>query len=289
VARRPITLTRIGAALAAVFCLVLSSCTGLITSTVIEPAVNNLQYQTDIQLVCEGSPSYLLMIDSMVAGEPDNEELLQVAAQSYTGYATALAECNGDENRILAISTRARDYGLRLLQPYLGPVKEFGKPEFDKRLADLAKSDVAPVFWGTFSWLTWVTNAQGSPAAMADLIHIEKIMGRLLELDESFNGGALHLFFGTYYATKPEMFGGNPELARKHFERALTISNRRFLLIQTTYAETLARNTFDKDLHDRLLQEVVAFPLDSAPEYGLSNSIAKRRAARLLAENYFAE
>jgi hypothetical protein len=43
----------------------------------------------------------------------------------------------------------------------------------------------------------------------------------------------------------------------------------------------------DQELHDRLLQEVLAFQLDSAPEFGLSNRIAMNRARRLLDENYF--
>ncbi len=267
----------------------LSSCTRILTSTVIEPAVGNLQYQTDIELVCDGSPSYLLMIDSMVTGSPSNAGLLQVASQSYSGYAAALGECGGSEERILVVSAKARDYGLRLLSKYLGPVSEFGSDALDKRLAALGKSDVEPVFWSTFGWLSWVTTAKGSPAAMADITSIEKIMTRLLELDEGFENGMIHLFLGTYYATKPEMFGGQPELARQHFERALELSGGKLLMIQTTYAETLARNTFDKELHDRLLQEVIDFDLNSAPQYGLSNSIAKRRASRLLAENYFAE
>ena len=54
-------------------------------------------------------------------------------------------------------------------------------------------------------------------------------------------------------------------------------------------AETYARLTMDKDLHDKLLKEVVDFKLTGAPDSALSNQIAKRRAKRLLADGYFAE
>ena len=114
-------------------------------------------------------------------------------------------------------------------------------------------------------------------------------MARLLELDESYQGGSIHLFFGAYYAAKPEMFGGNMQKSADHFDRALAISGRKFLLTHVTYAEKLARMTMNRDLHDSLLGEVLAFPLASAPEFGLSNRIAKNRAEKLLAENYFAE
>jgi len=161
--------------------------------------------------------------------------------------------------------------------------------ELDRELARAKKSDVSSLFWGSLAWLTWIQQQQGAPAAMADLVAVEKIMTRLLALDETFQNGALHLFFGGLLATRPAMIGGNLEGSRQHFERALTISNSSFLLIQATYAETYARLTLDKQLHDRLLKEVVDFPLQSAPESALSNAIAQRKAARLLEEDYFAE
>ena len=74
-----------------------------------------------------------------------------------------------------------------------------------------------------------------------------------------------------------------------HFEKALTISEHAFLLVQTTYAQTYARLAMDKELHDKLLQEVLDFPLEKAPDSALSNQIAKRRAKKLLADDYFTE
>jgi hypothetical protein len=254
------------------------------------PAIGNLQQQTDVNLVCEGAPAYLLMIDSMLVSSPKNCDLLLSGAQSYSAYAMALEECGGaDDQRIEPIAGKAKLYGIRLLSRYL-PINDGQDYDaLDRKLANLGRSDVSNIFWGTFGWLTWVKSQQGSPEAIADLVLIEKIMARLLEIDESYQGGSIHLFFGSYYAAKPEMFGGRPELSKMHFEKALLLSKRRFLLTQTTYAETLARTTMDQELHDRLLKEVLAFPLDSAPEFGLSNQIAVNKAKRLLKENYFGE
>ncbi len=270
------------------YALCLSSCTRLLTTTVIQPAVGNLQQQTNLDLVCEGAPAYLLMIDSMLVSSPENSELLMIGAQSYSAYASAVEECSGGEDSKLGpLSSQAKLYGRRLLAQYLTLGSDQDK--LDKDLAGLGRSNVPKVFWGTFGWLSWVKAQKGSPEAIADIVPIEKIMLRLLELDESFQGGAVHLFFGVYYAAKPAMFGGRPDLSKVHFEKALQLSGRKFLTVQTTYAETLARATMDKQLHDSLLQEVLAFDLDSAPEYALSNRIAVSRARRLLEEDYFAE
>jgi TRAP transporter T-component len=270
-------------------CCGLSSCAGLITGTVIKPAIGNLQQQQDIDLVCEGAPAYLLMLDSMLVSSPENTDLLLTATQSFSAYATALEECGGTDQRIDAMANKAQHYGKKLLRTLL-PIDSKGNgPELDQDLAKLQADDVPEIFWGASGWLTWILRQKGSPEAIADSVLIEKIMARLLELDESFQGGSIHLFFGAYHTAKPEMFGGKPELSANHFDKALAISKRRFLLTHTTYAATLARMTMDQELHDRLLQEVLAFPLDSAPEFGLSNRIAVNRAKRLLKENYFQE
>ena len=265
----------------------LSSCASLITGTVIKPAVGNLQQQQDVELVCEGAPAYLLMLDSMLVSSPESQDLLLIATQSYSAYTTALEECGGPDKRIDAMAAKAKAYGRQLLLPLL-PIDHKGSDsDLDKNLTKLSTGDVPEVFWGASGWLTWILRQKGSPKAIADIVRIEKIMARLLELDESYQGGSIHLFFGAYHAAKPEMLGGRADLSASHFDKALTISKRRFLLTHTTCAATLARMTMDRDLHDRLLQEVLAFPLDSAPEFGLSNRIAVNRAKRLLAENYF--
>ena len=266
--------------------LLVSSCTSILTTSFIEPTVANLQKQQDLDLVCEGSPAYLLMIDSMIASKPDNSSLLKAGSQAYSGYLTAMAECGYPADRIEAVSTKAHDYGNKLV----GAILPLDDPdELDRRLGNLDKNDVASLFWGTLAWLGWVQQQAGAPAAMADLVVIEKIMQRLLELDEGYQAGAPHLFWGVYYATRPPMFGGDPEKSRYHFERAMELSDRRFLLIHTSYAETLARQLLDRQLHDSLLKEVLDFPLDTAPDYTLSNQIAIRKARRLLDEDFFAE
>lgn len=252
------------------------------------PALGNLQQQTNIELVCAGTPAYLLMLDSMLVSSPHNRDLLLLGVQSHSAYATALEECLGaDDPQIAPIADKAKIYGLRLLSHYLPLAPETKDVLLSEALAELDRSDVAEVFWGTFGWLTWIKGQQGSPEAIADLVEIEKIMTRLLTLDESYQAGAIHLFFGTYYAARPALLGGRPDLSKFHFEKALQLANHRFLLTQTTYAETLGRASLDQELHDQLLREVLAFPIAEAPEYGLSNQIAVHRARRLLDENYF--
>lgn len=255
----------------------------------------NLQQQTDINLVCEGAPSYLLMLDSMLVSKPDDRGLLLSATKAYSGFNSALSECGAGEDRIAAVTDKTHLYGIKLLQHYLPlrPSGNFslpgGEEGFNRQLNRLKKDDVEDVFWGTYGWLAWVQSQKGSPSSIVDMVVIEKVMEKLLALDEAYQGGSIHLFFGVYHALKPAMFGGRPDLSREHFEKALAFSNHQFLITQTTYAQTYARSTFDQELHDKLLGEVLSFNLTDAPEFSLSNQIAKKRAKILLEENYFGD
>lgn len=270
------------------FCLSITSCTSILTSTVIDPAVGNLQKQSDIELVCEGAPAYLLMIDSLIESDPKNRELLLIGTQSYVGMITALEACTAPPERLKTLSLKAKSYGRRLLATYLQLENTLG-PEFQAELDTIGSPAAGNLFWGSFGWLTWVRQQKGSPESLADLAAIESLMARALVLDESLENGSVHLFFGALHGAKPEMIGGDFPRSRHHFERALELSDRRFLVVQTTFAETYGRMTFNKELHDTLLQEVLDFQLDRAPEHALANQIAKRNARNLLDEDFFGE
>ncbi len=268
--------------------LLSTSCTSLITSFAIKPAVSNLQKQSDVDLVCEGAASYLLMIDSLIESDPMAKELLKIGTQSYSGTVAALDSCGAPRERLQTISVKSGAYGKRLLSTML-PIEEKDPELFDERLKKTTANDADYLFWGSFGWLNWIEQEKGSPAAMVDLVAVEKIMERLLELDDTIEQGGVHLFFGVLYGSKPAMIGGDPERSRYHFEKALEISDRSFLMAQTLYAATHARMVFDRDLHDRLLEEVLAFDLEKAPDNRLSNQIARRRAQALLEENFFGD
>lgn len=267
----------------------LAGCTSMVTKVLITPSIESMQQQDDLDLVCQGAPAYLLMVDSMIARSPENTQLLTIGAQSYVAYVTALQECGTSSARLATLNDKAMRYGKAVVGRFISPLEQQSAETFDARLARLTAGDVPQLYWGSLAWLSWIIQQKGAAAAMSDMVVVEKIFTRILQLDDHYQNSGAHLFFGAYNSARPVMIGGNPELGRKHFEEALQNTSRKFLMIQTTFAETYARQTLDKDLHDTLLKEVLDFPLASAPECALSNQIAKRKARRLLDENYFAE
>ena len=116
---------------------------------------------------------------------------------------------------------------------------------------------------------------------MADLPIVESIMLRVIELDESFYYGGAHIFLGSYYGSRPQVYGGRPDASREHFERALEINKRQFLLTQVAYAQTYARMMYDRELYLKLLSEVLEQPLTDS-DMASSNKLAKVTAAKLI-------
>jgi hypothetical protein len=111
----------IGNILAAfVFLLLSSSCTSVIVNPMLDPLTISMQKQTDLELLQEGAPSLLLLLDGLIAGAPENEKLLMTATRLYGAYAAILYE-EGQTERAVNMSIKARDYGINLinqLPPY---------------------------------------------------------------------------------------------------------------------------------------------------------------------------
>ena len=59
------------------------------SAALVEDVAKASYKQSDLRLVREGMPAYLMLMDGMVEGWPDNERLLLAAAQAYSSYATA--------------------------------------------------------------------------------------------------------------------------------------------------------------------------------------------------------
>ena len=93
---------------------------------------------------------------------------------------------------------------------------------------------------------------------------------------------------GILLTLRPPALGGKPDEARDHFERAIELSGGRDLTAKVEYARSYARLLYERKLHDRLLNEVLAAD-PYADGLTLGNVLAKDDALALLAEadDYF--
>jgi hypothetical protein len=120
--------------------------------------------------------------------------------------------------------------------------------------------------------------------ALAELPKVILLMEWVLKTDETFQFGSPHLFLGVYHAALPPALGGQPEAARRHFERAIEISQGKSLMPRVLMARYYARQIFDRQLYVALLEQVLALPVDPVPELTLQNVAAQKQARQLLEE-----
>lgn len=237
----------------------------------------------DVLLVTQALPTFLLLLEGLIEGDPDDPELLRSAAESYTAYAL-LVEMD-DPQRARTLYTRARRYGLAALtarRAAIAPLLEAPFVEFQAIDEHLRGEDVAYVFWAASAWGAWISAHLDSMAALADLPRVIHLMEWVLATDEEFHHGSPHVFLGIYHASLPPMLGGDPTRSLAHFERALELSERADLSVLVQMARFYARQVFDRDLYVALLEEALASPIDATPELTLQNAAARRQARTLL-------
>lgn len=268
--------------------LTLSGCANLVGSMAADTLSAAILNQDDPELIASGLPAYLLLVDGLIQQSPDNEDLLSAGAQLFALYGSRFAADSGTAARLTA---KARRYGERALCLVHAPACHWSGLSYDDFVAQLSqieRKNIDYLYSYAVSWLSYLDATSQDWTAVAELPWVEAAMERALELDETYEHGALHGYLGILNSLRPPALGGRPDVARAHFERAIELSEGRDLSIKVEYARRYARLMFEQDLHDRLLEEVLVAPVETAG-LTLFNVLAKQEAEELLetSQEYF--
>ncbi|MCX5908191.1 MAG: TRAP transporter TatT component family protein [Deltaproteobacteria bacterium] len=239
--------------------------------------------QSDVVLVRQGIPAYIMLIDGMAQSYPGNKDLLLALAQAYSAYAAVLEE--DEQDRAAHLNEKAKRYALRALE-LTHPFKDtLGKPldVFQKTLEETGKKDAPTLFWVGNIWGSWIAGSEGAEA-MADLPWVEALIERVLQLDPGYYYGGAHLFKAILLSARPEQFGGNRKKAEEHFKKARAYGEGNFLMTDVYYAQYYARQTLDRDLFVSTLKRVLETPADIEPDLTLANTLAQRKAKKLMSQ-----
>lgn len=250
---------------------------------------------SDPQLVRDALPFSLKLIESLLAESPRHRGLLFAASSGFTQYAYAFIKEEADETEPenLALATamrararglflRARDYGVRGLETtHRGFGDQLNKdPQLAVRAAKA--EDVALLYWAAASWGMAITLSKNEPALIVDQPVVEALIDRALELNEGFDNGAIHSFLITYEPVRQGAAGDPLERARKHFERAMTLSKGFQAGPLVSLAESVSIAKQDRKEFQSLLEQALAVDVNAKPEYRLANLVMQRRARWLL-------
>ena len=240
----------------------------------------------DPELVREATPTLLIVIDSLAAGDA-SPAVLGYAAQLYAAYGVVFVN---DPERARKLTGRAYDYGRRALclaDSNGCSVEELRFPEYEARIGAFPASKAQALYDYLIGYLAWV-QARADYEALAQLPRLQVALERLLVVAPAPIRGRAHMYMGTLQCLRPASLGGAPEEGMRNFEEALRITGRRDLSVQVEYARNCARLLYDRELHDSLLEEVLSAEAEQ-PGLTLFNNLAKSDAQELLsaADEYF--
>lgn len=258
----------------------------------------------DLELIRDAMPFGLKTIEGLLEEVPRHRGLLVTAASGFTQYAYLDPELKAQEleaaDRLRARQLRLRAKGLYLRgRGYGVRALELRQPDFLNELRRDARQALAPyrsehveeLYWTALSWAGAIAADKNDMDLVAELHLVEPIIRRCLELDGDFDGGGIHEFLIAFEGGRSEAQGGSLERARQHFQRARELSGGRRLSVFVSLAENVSVAEQNPQEFHQLLEEVLAFSLDRAPEFRLANLVAQRRARFLLdqMDEYFPE
>ncbi len=262
----------------------MSSATGGLAANLSAAILN----QDDPETVRDGAPAYLLMLDSFVEGAPGDAAMLGAAAELYAAYGNVFVD---DPERARRLTTRSRNYGRQALCAANAATCGIWDQSFEAFEAGLARTgpdDAATLYTTGLSWLAWIQAHRENFSALADLPQVEAVLLRVRELNGSYKPADVERYLGIMNTLRPPALGGDFEKGREHYENAIRLSGGRDLGIKVDYANYYAKTLYERELHDRLLNEV----LETDPVHDgltLFNTLAQRNARAMLeaADDYF--
>jgi len=268
-----------------------SGCANLVQSAGTRMADNlsaSILDQDDPELVREGMPAFMLLLDSMVRSSPDDPETLGAAARLYAVYGIAFVD---DPDRAMTLTARAHDYGSRALcaqQDRACGLDSLDFEAYEVVIEQVRPRDADALFSYSVGYLSYIRAHSADFTALTGLPEVELALNHLLVIGAGDDAASANMYLGILNTLRPPALGGKPEVARVYFETALALTGERDLSVKVEYARGYARLLYDRELHDRLLNEVLAAEVQQQG-FTLVNQLAQQQAKDLLAsaDDYF--
>jgi hypothetical protein len=235
--------------------------------------------QDDIELARDGIPSWLLLVDGVINGDPQNAGALLAGSRLYGAYAGGFVD---DPVRAQRLSARSFDYARRATCLSIRSLCQRIDAPFDVFQAGVEGASDAKVLYTLAS--AWAGRIQANSSdwkAIADIPKVQSLLERVVALAPEHANGEPYMYLGVLATLRPASLGGRPEEGKADFEKALALSGGKNQMVRVLYAEHYARLVFDQALHDKLLNEVIAAD-PHAPGLTLINALAQQRARKLL-------
>ena len=144
------------------------------------------------------------------------------------------------------------------------------------------EKDVPYLYWLGAAYGGSIGSSRGKAKWVIQLPIVGYLLETALEIDPSWNYGAIHSAMISYTMARTDLMGNNVENATKHYEQAMLFSNGQDAGAKVSFAENVHVALQKKDEFELLLKEVLSMDVENNKELALGNIIARERALWLL-------
>ena len=254
----------------------------------------------DPQLVGDALPFAIKMYEALLEANPRHQRLMYVTGSLIIMYANAFVQ--GPAEMLPHSEWRARDEGLsRAKQLYLrgsdiiyqaldtrhrGFTKAARDGNLQLILARCKKDDAGLLYWAV---------AGGLAAYSIDVLDFELsaripewtlMLQRAYELDPNYGVAALDELLFLFYASLPELMGGDRERAEFHFQQALEKTGGNSAGIFVSHAQVISIPAQDYETYKEFLERALSID----PDIDISNrliTVITQQKARWLLDNAY--
>lgn len=272
----------------------------------VETGMGRLEKSGDVDLVGEGLPGQITLLEALQVNDPEDERLHLLLARLYAaqgllfleplveaaawGIPVPWLEGGDPPNHVLKKSQLAR-----VFQKGAGhalAVLEGQRPDSGAQLSKVNRigaylktasvDEVPALFWYALNLGAWVNHNLDDLSAIAQAHVAERIMRRVVELQPDYYHGFAHLFLIAFYGSRPPMLGGRPEAALQHyvtFKAMAGTSSSEILSLplgEVYYARYCLPLRQGRDEYTTLLTPIAKTPIKA--DTGLFDALAIRRA-----------
>jgi len=279
------------ALLICVIAVSLSGCASLMSSAasgLADSISDSVLNQDDPETAKAALPTFMVLIDGFINDNPEDPEILASGATLYASYGAIFAD---DEIRASRLTTRARGYAQKAMCVSYDPACSWPDDTYDEFVASLegiGPKQSETLYTYGFASLAFLRAHSSDWNSLAELPQITELFKHYMNISGDEVNGAVYTYMGILLTLRPPALGGEPEKAREYFEKAIALTDGKDLSAKVEFARGYAKLLYERELHDRLLNEVMAAdPYQDG--FTLSNVLAQEQAAVLLAEadDYF--
>jgi hypothetical protein len=272
------------------------------TAPVLKLGSAAIDMEGDAVLAREAAPASLKTVETFAVITPENPYLLEVLANGFSQYTFGFLEDDleamGSQeseartklvDRCTYLYERSYGYAVRLAKLSDKKFEESLKGDTRTLEAELQRGfggveDAPGLYWAGLSLGSAINLHRDDMNRVADLPKAIALLERSHFLDPNYFHHGAALTLAVVYSSQGKAMGGDPDKAKKLFEEAIGGTDGKFLMAKVLFARFYATVTQDRPLFEKTLKEVLDAPIDIWPEQRLANTLAKRRAARYLAQ-----